>query len=119
MCKYHVRPLNKPFDSLPSVCVSANRCTCFNAPIKIGMPVIAFSSLNNDNTKGDIGVIEGLISQTLCGVVFALTAGQPLTIIRTTGPLTVYIAVLYSLTTALNIPFLPFYAWTGKKKNYM
>lgn len=83
------------------------------------MPTIAFGSLNNDNTaqggsaKGEIGVIETLISQAISGVVFAAFAGQPLVIIMTTGPLTVFINVLATWTDALEIPFLPFYAWTG------
>lgn len=83
------------------------------------MPTIAFGSLNNANTaqggspKGQIGVIETLISQAICGVVFAAFAGQPLVIIMTTGPLTVFINVLATWTNALEIPFLPFYAWTG------
>lgn len=83
------------------------------------MPTIAFGSLNNDNTaqggspKGQIGVIETLISQAISGLVFAAFAGQPLVIIMTTGPLTVFINVLATWTNALEIPFLPFYAWTG------
>ncbi|GAB0498141.1 hypothetical protein MMPV_009482 [Pyropia vietnamensis] len=83
------------------------------------MPTIAFGSLNNDNTaqggnpKGQIGVIETLISQAVCGVLFAAFAGQPLVIIMTTGPLTVFINVLATWTNALEIDFLPFYAWTG------
>jgi len=83
------------------------------------MPTIAFGSLNNKNTavgdspKGQIGVIETLISQAVCGFLFAALAGQPLVIIMTTGPLTVFINVLATWTRALDIPFLPFYAWTG------
>eukprot|EP00168_Porphyra_purpurea_P012551 TRINITY_DN3324_c0_g2_i3.p1 TRINITY_DN3324_c0_g2~~TRINITY_DN3324_c0_g2_i3.p1 ORF type:complete len:639 (+),score=210.27 TRINITY_DN3324_c0_g2_i3:586-2502(+) len=78
------------------------------------MPTIAFGSLNNENTavggspKGQIGVIETLISQAVCGFLFAALAGQPLVIIMTTGPLTVFINVLATWTRALDIPFLPF-----------
>eukprot|EP01134_Creolimax_fragrantissima_P005153 CFRG5153T1 len=77
------------------------------------MPSISFGALNNSNTDQNIGVIETLFSQAVCGAVFALFAGQPLTIIMTTGPLTIYIQVLYSWSDALGISFLPFFAWVG------
>lgn len=77
------------------------------------MPTIAFGALNDKNTKEVIGVIETIISQAISGLLFAVFAGQPLTIVMTTAPLTVFIDVLYSWSDSLDIPFLPFYAWTG------
>ena len=40
-------------------------------------------------------------------------AGQPITIIGTTGPLLAFLKVLYSACVARGVPFLPVYAWTG------
>ena len=86
------------------------------------MPTIAFGALNQDNTRqdpdnvnqiGDIGVIETIISQAIAGLTFAMFAGQPLTVVMTTAPLTVFIDVLKRWSEALGIEFLPFYAWTG------
>lgn len=83
------------------------------------MPTIAFGALNQENTvttngsSGDIGVIETIVSQAIAGLAFAIFAGQPLTIVMTTAPLTVFIDVLKRWADALEIPFLPFYAWTG------
>lgn len=79
------------------------------------MPTIAFGALDDENTLGKIGVVETLFSQAIAGVVFAIFAGQPLTIIMTTAPLTVFIDVLYSWCSSLGIEdqFLAFYAWTG------
>lgn len=77
------------------------------------MPTIAFGALNSKHTKEEIGVIETIISQAIAGSVFAIFAGQPLTIVMTTAPLTVFIDVLYRWCVTLKIPFLPFYAWTG------
>lgn len=77
------------------------------------MPTIAFGALDDKNTKGDIGFTETLLSQAFAGIVFAVFAGQPLTIVMTTAPLTVFIDVLFRWSTSLEIPFLPFYAWTG------
>ena len=83
------------------------------------MPTIAFGALNDKNTtlpgneRGQIGVIETLLAQSLSGLVFAAFSGQPLVIVMTTGPLTVFIEVLFSWSSSLDIEFLPFYAWTG------
>lgn len=77
------------------------------------MPTIAFGALDDDNTDGFIGVIETIISQAFAGIVFAVFAGQPLTIVMTTAPLTVFIDILFRWSKSLEIPFLPFYAWTG------
>lgn len=81
------------------------------------MPTIAFGALDEKNTKsGDtssIGVIETLVSQAFAGIIFSVFAGQPLTIVMTTAPLTVFIKVLFTWSKTLDINFLPFYAWTG------
>lgn len=77
------------------------------------MPTIAFGALDDDNTDGNIGVIETLVSQAFAGIAFAVFAGQPLTIVMTTAPLTVFIDVLFRWCKSLEIPFLQFYAWTG------
>lgn len=83
------------------------------------LSAIAFGALDDQNTRlpgdkrGQIGVIETIVSQAICGLVFAAFAGQPLVIVTTTGPLTVFIEVLFSWSRSLDITFLPFYAWTG------
>lgn len=77
------------------------------------MPTIAFGALNDKNTEQNLGVIETIVSQAFAGLVFAIFAGQPLTIVMTTAPLTVFIDVLFRWCESLDIPFLPFYAWTG------
>lgn len=77
------------------------------------MPTIAFGALDDKNTNGSIGFTETLLSQAFAGITFAVFAGQPLTIVMTTAPLTVFIDVLYRWCVSLEIEFLPFYAWTG------
>lgn len=77
------------------------------------MPTIAFGALNADNTENAIGVIETLVSQAFAGIVFSVFAGQPLTVVMTTAPLTVFIHVLHQWCNSLEIDFLQFYAWTG------
>lgn len=45
------------------------------------------------------GTIETLLSGAICGVVYHLFAGQPLTIIGATGPLLVFESIIYAVCT--------------------
>jgi hypothetical protein len=76
-------------------------------------PAVGFGALFGTATKGAIGTMEMVSSTAICGMVYALTAGQPLTIIGSTGPVLAFVAALYKLAEAQNLPFLPLYAWTG------
>jgi hypothetical protein len=49
----------------------------------------------------------------LQGMAYALLAGQPLTIVGSTGPVLAFISALYKLAKLADLPFLPVYAWTG------
>ena len=40
--------------------------------------------------------METIMSGALCGIIYALFAGQPLTIVGATGPLLVFETLLYS-----------------------
>eukprot|EP00736_Rhodelphis_marinus_P002958 Rmarinus@m.22367 len=53
-------------------------------------PGAAFGAVTQDRTDGQMGVIEFLLCQTIVGCAFALLAGQPLVILRPTGPITVF-----------------------------
>jgi hypothetical protein len=64
-------------------------------------------------TGGLIGPIEMISATAGCGVFYAATAGQPLTIIGSTGPVLAFTAVLYKLAARMSLPFLPLYAWVG------
>ena len=46
-------------------------------------------------------------------MAYALLAGQPLTIVGSTGPVLAFISALYKLAKLADLPFLPVYAWTG------
>ena len=62
---------------------------------------------------GDIGVIEMLLSSALCGIVYAVIGGSPLTVLGGTGPILAFTGVLYKFANDIEVDFLPFYAWTG------
>jgi len=58
---------------------------------------VALGELARSQTDGHIGVTEYLLLQSVAGIVHCLLAGQPLLILRPTGPITVFITELYTL----------------------
>lgn len=77
------------------------------------LPPIAFGVLNEHNTHGIIGPKEGLIGQSIGGLVFALISGQPLVIIATTAPLTLYVSIVYQAALDWQVDFLDLFAAVG------
>ena len=76
-------------------------------------PAVAFGGLLSVLTGGEIGAIEMIVATTVCGVVYALFSGQPLTILGSTGPVIIFMGILYQLTQSLGIPYMPTLAWVG------
>jgi hypothetical protein len=74
---------------------------------------IAFGALSGLLTGNQIGIIEMLIVTAVGGVLFALLAGQPLTILGGTGPIVIFTGMLYTGCNQLEISFLATYAWVG------
>jgi len=74
---------------------------------------IAFGGLTSLMTGGQIGTVEMIVATAFGGVVFALCAGQPLTILGGTGPIVIFTGLLYGLCERYGLPFLPVYAWVG------
>jgi mannitol/fructose-specific phosphotransferase system IIA component (Ntr-type) len=76
-------------------------------------PTITFGGVMAVQTGGNIGVVEMLTATAICGILYALFAGQPLNILGGTGPLLVITSVLYRLCVDMEVPFLQTYAWVG------
>lgn len=74
---------------------------------------IAFGALTGALTGNEIGIIEMILITAIGGIGFALFAGQPLTILGGTGPITIFTGLLYTACAQLGIPFLATYAWVG------
>jgi hypothetical protein len=74
---------------------------------------IAFGALTGLLTANEIGIIEMLIVTAVGGVLFALLAGQPLTILGGTGPIVIFTGMLFTGCNQLGISFLATYAWVG------
>lgn len=76
-------------------------------------PALAFAQDMFDRTNNSYGVNEVLLSSGLAGVVFGLFAGQPLTIVGVTGPISIFNYTVYEIITPLDIKFFPFMFWVG------
>lgn len=76
-------------------------------------PAIAFGGLLSVLTEGQIGVVEMLVATAVAGTIYAVFSGQPLTILGSTGPVIIFMGMLYGLTSKYSIPYLPTLAWIG------
>jgi hypothetical protein len=76
-------------------------------------PGIAFGAYFDQVSGGKSGVVEYLITQGVSGVIFALISGQPLVILRPTGPITVFISQLYLISESVGVEYLTVQAWVG------
>ncbi len=76
-------------------------------------PAVAFGGLMSEQTGGAIGVVEMIVATAVCGILYAIFSGQPLTILGGTGPLLVFTGLLYRGCVDLGVAFLPTYAWVG------
>ena len=69
-------------------------------------PAVAFGSLLSVKTAGAMGALEMLVSTSICGMVYAIFSGQPVTIIGSTGPVLAFTAIMYSTCIEMSLPFL-------------
>ena len=78
-------------------------------------PAVTFGGLMGLETDGNIGATEMLIATAVCGLIYALFAGQPLIILGGIGPLLIYTIILYQLCDDLGQKgnFLGIYGWIG------
>lgn len=76
-------------------------------------PIVAFGGLVSSITRGEMGVIEFLVSCGASGVVYSVFAGNPMTFLGPTGLTLAFITTLFRFTDMFGLPFLPMYAWTG------
>jgi len=74
---------------------------------------VAFGSVLEAGTGGEMGAAETLIGTAVFGILYPLMCGQPLTLMGATGPIVSYIITLKALGSVVGAKFLPFYAWSG------
>lgn len=76
-------------------------------------PAIAFGGLLSVLTDGTIGALEMIVATAICGTAYALLSAQPLTILGSTGPVIIFMGLLYGLCERIQVPYLPTLAWVG------
>ncbi|KAG7499466.1 hypothetical protein JOB18_039419 [Solea senegalensis] len=74
---------------------------------------ITFGGLLGDATRNMQGVLESFLGTALTGAVFCLLAGQPLTILSSTGPVLVFERLLFNFSEDNNFNYLEFRLWIG------
>ncbi|CAF4837262.1 unnamed protein product, partial [Rotaria sp. Silwood1] len=77
------------------------------------LPSIAFGVLNSQVTNDQISVPKAVASQCLGGLFFSIFSGQPLIVVMTTAPLTIYVKVIFVLCTWYRLDFRDTYALVG------
>lgn len=66
-------------------------------------PIITFGGLLSEATGRNMAAMESLVSGFVCGVVYGLFSGQPLTILGSTGPVLVFESIVYEFCRCANL----------------
>ncbi|XP_053319300.1 electrogenic sodium bicarbonate cotransporter 1-like [Spea bombifrons] len=74
---------------------------------------ITFGGMLGDATDNMQGVLENFLGTAICGALFCLFSGQPLTILSSTGPVLVFERLLYNASKDYNLEYLEFRLWIG------
>ncbi|XP_041928358.1 sodium bicarbonate transporter-like protein 11 isoform X4 [Alosa alosa] len=81
--------------------------------IAVLLPAIAFGSLNDETTRGEIDVQKSIIGQSIGGIIYSLCAGSPLVVPLTTAPIAIFIGVIRGICDDYDLDFAAFYACIG------
>ncbi|XP_072315926.1 sodium-driven chloride bicarbonate exchanger-like [Eucyclogobius newberryi] len=74
-------------------------CACMS-------PVITFGGLLGEATEGRVSAIESLFGASMTGIAYSLFAGQPLTILGSTGPVLVFEKILFKFCKEYHLSYL-------------
>ncbi|KAF0046261.1 hypothetical protein F2P81_002790 [Scophthalmus maximus] len=81
-------------------------CACMS-------PVITFGGLLGEATEGRVSAIESLFGASMTGIAYSLFAGQPLTILGSTGPVLVFEKILFKFCKDYDLSYLSLRACIG------
>ncbi|XP_078276959.1 sodium bicarbonate cotransporter 3 isoform X5 [Rhinoraja longicauda] len=81
-------------------------CACMS-------PVITFGGLLGEATENRISAMESLFGASMTGIVYSLFAGQPLTILGSTGPVLVFEKILFKFCKEYELSYLSLRASIG------
>ncbi|XP_063733840.1 sodium-driven chloride bicarbonate exchanger-like isoform X3 [Eleginops maclovinus] len=81
-------------------------CACMS-------PVITFGGLLGEATEGRVSAIESLFGASMTGIAYSIFAGQPLTILGSTGPVLVFEKILFKFCSEYGLSYLSLRACIG------
>ena len=76
-------------------------------------PIITFGGLLGEATGQNIATMESLLTGAICGIMYGLFSGQPLTILGSTGPVLVFETILFDFCTKYDFNYLAVRMWVG------
>ncbi|KAK7507322.1 hypothetical protein BaRGS_00001257 [Batillaria attramentaria] len=76
-------------------------------------PIITFGGLLGDATDNYMAALESILAGSICGIIYALFSGQPLTILGSTGPVLVFETILNHFCKANGLYYLEMRLWVG------
>ena len=80
--------------SRPKSIVTVVNATLYAFVIQL-IPALIFAELMNRETEGNLATAEVLLSSSIMGIIYAIFAGQPLTIMGITGPVALLLGTSY------------------------
>uniref|UniRef100_A0A8C4MAC2 Anion exchange protein n=1 Tax=Equus asinus asinus TaxID=83772 RepID=A0A8C4MAC2_EQUAS len=96
----------------PSDFLDALHPQCFSAVLYIYLATVT-NAITFGGLLGCCGVLESFLGTAVAGAAFCLMAGQPLTILSSTGPVLVFERLLFSFSRDYSLDYLPFRLWVG------
>ncbi|CAH1175727.1 unnamed protein product [Phaedon cochleariae] len=76
-------------------------------------PIITFGGLLSEATGRNMAAMESLVSGFVCGMIYGLFSGQPLTILGSTGPVLVFETIVYDFCLTMGWDYMSFRFWIG------
>lgn len=76
-------------------------------------PIITFGGLLGEATGQNIATMESLLTGAICGILYGLFSGQPLTILGSTGPVLVFETIMYDFCSKYGFDYLSVRMWVG------
>jgi hypothetical protein len=75
------------------------------------IPALIFAEVLDRQTNGNLAVPEVLLAAGVIGVIYAVFAGQPLTVLGITGPTSLLLGQSYGLAEQFDADYFTFFWW--------
>lgn len=76
-------------------------------------PALIFGVLLSKYSNHNMGTIETLLGSAITYILWGLIGGQPMILMGLTGPIAIFVGVVYDWAIRLKLPFFVLYEWTG------